>query len=154
MARVEVKICGICRATDARLAALAGADYVGVILSPSGPRAQDADSAAAIYGAAGDARRVGVFVDASVVEVRWLASRLRLDVAQLHGEEPPEVARALRAGGLEVWKAVRVHAAVDVGVALAMYGGAVDALLLDGFVASRAGGSGTRFAWAEAAAAW
>lgn len=148
---MRVKICGVCRPEDAALAAEAGADYVGVILSPSGPRAQAATSARAIWAEAGAAARVGVVVDEDGETLRGWVDTLALDVLQLHGSESPELAAALRDVGVEVWKAVRVRAPDDVAFAAEQWVGAVDALLLDGFAPGQAGGGGRRFAWREAA---
>jgi phosphoribosylanthranilate isomerase len=144
---VEVKICGVCSAADASLIGKLGADYVGVILAPGRSRSRSPAEAAAIYQASGGVRRVGVFVDAGVAEVRRVADLLQLHVVQLHGAEPPELAAACRADGRAVWKAVPVRATSDVERALEAYHGVVDALLLDGAPATAAGGAGVSFDW-------
>src|SRR5688572_17600653 len=123
-----VKICGVCTAADAALVAELGADYIGVILAPGFQRTRALADAASIYAAAAGVRRVGVFVDAAVTEVRDTAARLALDVVQLHGKETPEQAAACRAAGRAVWKAVAVQTAADVEHALAGYADHVDAL--------------------------
>ncbi|HEY8469689.1 MAG TPA: indole-3-glycerol phosphate synthase TrpC [Longimicrobiales bacterium] len=151
---VEVKICGLCRPEDARAAVDAGADYVGVILAPGGPRSQTVGSAKAIFDAAAGARRVGVFVDAPVEEAASAARALGLAVLQLHGSEPPEQVAALAvAGPWQVWKAVRPRRREDVAAAVDAYGGAAAALLLDGWHPTRAGGTGSTFPWDEVAPA-
>jgi phosphoribosylanthranilate isomerase len=151
-----VKICGVCSAADAAFVAELGADYIGVILTPGFARTRALADAASIYTAAAGVRRVGVFVDTAVAEVRDSAARLALDVVQLHGTETPEQAAACRAPGRAVWKAVAVRTAADVKHALAVYADHVDALLLDG-AAAAAGGGGEAFRWREIAplrAAW
>lgn len=148
-----VKICGVCRPEDAALAAAAGALYVGVILAPGRKRTRTLDEAAGILAAAGAARRVGVFVDAAPAEVLTAARRLGLDAVQLHGDEPPEVAAAVRAGGCEVWKAVRPRTRDDFLAGVRTYEEVVDALLIDGWSPLDVGGTGTRFPWSEVAAA-
>jgi phosphoribosylanthranilate isomerase len=92
-----VKICGVCTPADAALAAAAGAACVGVILAPGRGRSRSLSEAAAIFEAAGASRRVGVFVDAAAEVVLTAAAALALDVVQLHGDESPELAAALRA---------------------------------------------------------
>jgi phosphoribosylanthranilate isomerase len=144
---VEVKICGVCRAEDARTAGEAGAAWVGVILTPGRTRSQSPEGAAAILDAGG-VRRAGVFVDETVRAVIDTAVELELDAVQLHGDETPEMAAEIReAVRGEVWKAVRVRAPSDVVRSAALYGSSVDALLLDGWAEDAHGGTGTRFDW-------
>ncbi|MGH7474868.1 MAG: phosphoribosylanthranilate isomerase [Longimicrobiales bacterium] len=145
--RPAVKICGVCRAQDALVAAAAGADYVGIVLSPRGPRAQTLEQAAITFAALAGAtvRRVGVFVDAQPDDMLHAAETLRLDVLQLHGDEPAERVEQLRAGGrFRVWKAVRLRSSAELAEAAARYARA-DALLLEG--AAERGSSGVRFDW-------
>lgn len=142
-----VKVCGVCRPLDAEAVADAGADCIGVILSPGFSRSRDAAAALAIFSAAGPVRRVGVFVDAGTSEIRAAADRLSLATAQLHGGESPEFARDLREGGLAVWKAIRPRSADDLLLQAARFESAVDALLLDGAAPGVAGGTGARFDW-------
>ena len=95
---------------------------------------------------------VGVFVDAGEDALLHSAERAGLEVLQLHGDEPPELASRLRAAGYTVWKAVRARTAGDFSAAVRVYAGAVDGLLLDGWSAAAHGGTGTRFPWAAVAA--
>ncbi|HEX7050975.1 MAG TPA: phosphoribosylanthranilate isomerase [Longimicrobiales bacterium] len=149
----RVKICGLCRPEDAGVAEAAGADYIGVILAPGGPRSQPIEAAAAIYAAAPGLKRVGVFVDASPETMASAARRLGLDVLQLHGAEDPRTVAALAADvGREVWKAVRPRDRAEFLAAVDRYGPVADALLLDGWSERGAGGTGTRFPWDEVAA--
>jgi len=148
---MRVKICGVCRPGDAARAVRAGADLVGVILAPGFERTCTEQEAAAILGSAGHALRVGVFVDAPG-DTAAIAERLRLDVLQLHGAETPEQAAALKlAGPWRVWKAARVREAEDFLDAVDLYAEVVDGLLLDGWSARAAGGTGAGFDWNEVA---
>jgi phosphoribosylanthranilate isomerase len=151
-----VKICGLCRPEDAEQAAVAGADYLGVILSPGGPRHRTAEQAAAIFEAgdevgheAGRAvARAGVFVDGEPERVMDLARQLRLSVIQLHGSEPPDVtARVREAGSWQVWKAIRPRTADEFLAGVACYAGVATAVLLDGWSERAPGGTGERFPW-------
>lgn len=84
----RIKICGITSADDARTAAEAGADAVGINFFPGSPRYVDRSAAAAIVGALPErVAKVGVFVNATVEVIRETADRLRLDLIQLHGDE-------------------------------------------------------------------
>jgi phosphoribosylanthranilate isomerase len=44
-----VKVCGLTRPEDARVAAEAGASFLGVVLAPGGKRTVTADAAAVIF---------------------------------------------------------------------------------------------------------
>lgn len=149
----QAKICGVCRPEDAEFARSAGADYIGVILAPGSRRSQDAMSAAAIFEAAGDGiGRVGVFVEAELPEVVAMARRLSLDIVQLHGAETAEMVKQVRAAGpWRVWKAVRPRSAAELDAAIVEYDGIADALLLDGWSGSAAGGTGARAPWTDLA---
>ncbi|HET7322459.1 MAG TPA: phosphoribosylanthranilate isomerase [Longimicrobiaceae bacterium] len=150
--RVAVKICGLRRREDAERAAALGADYGGVVLAPGGKRSILPEDAGRVLQGL-PLRRVGVFVDASADEVARAAEVVGLQVLQLHGEEPPEALRALRAEGRwEVWKAVRPRSAEELSVAVERYADVADALLLDGWSASAPGGTGSRFPWEVVAA--
>lgn len=144
------KICGLRRREDAEAVAAAGARYAGVVLAPGGKRTVSPGEAAATL-AGLPLRRVGVFVDAPCEEVARAAAVARLEVIQLHGDEPPEAVQALRAGGWEVWKAIRPRGAADFRDAVELYAGVADGLLLDGWSAQAAGGTGSRFPWEEVA---
>jgi phosphoribosylanthranilate isomerase len=82
-----VKICGITRPEDARLAIEAGADMLGFVFVPGTPRGLDPDSVGWIAGLDG-AATVGVFSNAGLAELRAVRDRLELDWVQLHGDEP------------------------------------------------------------------
>ena len=93
---MQVKICGITSARDARVALEAGADAIGLNFVPGTPRALDPEAAREISSAAvGVAVRVGVFRDAPLEQVLGLVAEIGLDAVQLHGDEPPEYAAAL-----------------------------------------------------------
>ena len=146
-----VKVCGLTRPEDAEAAFQAGARYLGAILAPGYTRSVTPDAARVILGSF-HARRVGVFVDADAEAVLAAARRADIQVVQLHGTEPPELAARVRAEGYEVWKAVRVRDAGEAVDAARRYAGSVDALLLDGWHPAAEGGTGTAFDWAAVAA--
>src|SRR3712207_6273372 len=97
-----VKVCGITDPGDARVAADAGADAVGLIFAES-PRRVGVDEARRISVALPEnVIRVGVFVDEEPAEVLRISREVGLDLAQLHGDEPPETVTALRQAGVKV----------------------------------------------------
>jgi phosphoribosylanthranilate isomerase len=108
VARTRIKICGITRAEDARLAALAGADAIGMVCHAGSRRGVSLERAGQIVAAAGAfVTPVALFVDAPVEQVLQTARQLGVGTVQLHGQETPEQVAALR--GLRVIKAVRVR---------------------------------------------
>ena len=145
-----VKVCGLTRHEDAAAAAGAGARYLGVILAPGGRRTVAPGDGAVIFGDL-KVQRAGVFVNATADELRRAAEAARLDVLQLHGDETPELAAALRGEGFAVWKALRPRSGDELSAGLVHYAGAVDAILLDGYSAEARGGTGTAFDWRAAA---
>lgn len=157
-AGVAVKICGLTRPGDALLAAELGADAVGVVFA-AGPRQVSVAQAAEVLGSVPlGVARVGVFVDPDPELVAEAAAACMLDWVQLSGRENPEAAgRATEAaqGALArlappgLLKAVHVETA-DSLEAMAAY--PADAFLLDAPpLGGRMGGTGRRFAWADAA---
>jgi phosphoribosylanthranilate isomerase len=139
-----VKICGITNAEDARAAADAGADAVGLIFAQS-PRRVSVEEARRISLALPEKiLRVGVFVDEEPAEILRISREVGLDLAQLHGDESPEDVTAIRQGGVKVMKALRVR---DAGSLEALDEYEADLILLDAHSERARGGTGQRFDW-------
>lgn len=142
---MQVKICGVCRAEDAELVVEAGADRIGVILAPGSPRTLTLGQARTVLEPAHSLVKVGVFVDAAPDEIVRAVEVLGLDVIQLHGRESAGDIAAL--GGVAgVWKAIRVREPQDLLRGAEAYA-AADALLLDAWHPTQAGGTGTQLDW-------
>ncbi len=143
----RVKVCGITRLGDARLAADAGAWAIGLIFHPESPRACDPAAAEEIGNAL--KRRVevaGVFVNSSLDEVAELADRCSLTILQLHGDEGPAYCReAARRTGCKVMKAHQVKDAAAVRTLESFR--EVDFHLMDTHAAHIRGGTGQTFDW-------
>jgi phosphoribosylanthranilate isomerase len=148
----RAKICGLCRAEDAALAAAAGADYLGVILAPGFSRSQSLSSAERIFAAAPAIAHVGVMIEPALPAALEAQRVLNLDAIQLHGQESPALVRELSAS-VKVWKAVRVRTAQDLSDAFDDFGDCVQGLLLDAYDSAQAGGTGRQFNWDELARA-
>jgi phosphoribosylanthranilate isomerase len=141
---VKVKVCGITNPDDARVAADAGADAIGLIFAES-PRRVSVERAREIAAALPvGVLKVGVFVDADPEEVLRIARVVGLDYVQLHGDEPPEALAEIRDGGIGVMKALRVRNA-EALAAVERY--EADLFLLDAWSAKARGGTGARFDW-------
>src|SRR3954464_7158690 len=107
MTRTRIKICGMTRAEDARAAAEAGADAIGIVFDERAGRYVSPERAREILAVLpAFVTPVGLFVDASVDHVRRVAGGLGLRHIQLHGHESAEVVKAL--GEFRVLKAVKV----------------------------------------------
>lgn len=147
---VEIKFCGLTRPGDAALVGPQGGTYAGVVLA-SGPRRLDAVRAALVLDALSPGiKRAAVFGAQTVDEIVDLARRLRLDVAQLHGDPSPTTVRDLRdtlQSATAVWAVVRVTNGDDAARAIAGLDGVADGILLDAAQAGSLGGSGTAFDW-------
>lgn len=149
----QVKICGLTRVEDARVAARAGAEYLGAVLSEGFRRSVEPGVAARYTGETG-CGLVIVLVDETPSRSAQLARATGAEVLQLHGNEPPADLAALRdLGTWRIWKALRVREADEVVEALERYRGLIDGLLLDGWHPEHRGGSGVSFPWDVVAAA-
>ncbi|MBE3597952.1 MAG: phosphoribosylanthranilate isomerase [Limnochordaceae bacterium] len=112
--KVWVKICGLTREEDVVAAVRAGADAVGVVLTPKSPRAVGPERArelalAAREEAARAGRRVdvvGVFTQEPIEQIEQQAHLASLDVVQLHGVELPEGVQRLPSSGLRCIRAL------------------------------------------------
>jgi len=147
---VEVKICGVMTAEAARVAAEAGAAYLGLVFFPPSPRSLDPNAAAALLAdCPRGPRRVALTVDPDDATLARLAD-LPLDIVQLHGHESPaRVVEIRSATGFEVMKAIGIAEATDLD-AIDAYAEVADRLLLDAKPppgATRPGGNALRFDW-------
>lgn len=144
---MRVKVCGVRTPADAAVVGAAGADFMGVILSPGYFRSVAREGALAVYEAA-RAHRVGVFVDATAEVVARTARDLALDVVQLGGSEAVDtVVEVGGAGDWAVWKTIHAKPGVSMAEAAAPYAGVADGILVDAWDPAQPGGTGHTFAW-------
>lgn len=88
-----IKICGMTRQEDTSFCAGNGADWLGFIFHPQSPRYIDPRKAALLE--TGPVKRVGVFVNHDLDEIRSIMKTAGLDLAQLHGPYPQGFGMAL-----------------------------------------------------------
>ena len=140
---VRIKICGLTRIEDARLAGHLEVDAVGVVLWPGSLRAIGvAEAAALCEGLPPFTVRVGVFVAPPVEDVRAAILGVGLGALQLHGVDDPAPYRTL---GLPVlWAASLAADAPDPVTP------ADTTLLLDAHDPVRHGGTGRTIDWSRA----
>ncbi len=148
---VAVKTCGLSDrpAVDAALAG--GARFLGFVFFPPSPRDVAPSRAAALSaGLPDDTATVGVVVDPDDELLDGILSEVRLDYIQLHGNESPARAEAIRARtGCRIIKAISVSQASDIERA-EDYGGSADLTLFDAKAAiddTRPGGNARTFDW-------
>lgn len=144
--RTRVKICGITRIEDARAAAHAGADAIGLVFYEGSPRHVTPARAAEIVAALPPCVSVvALFVNAPRTQVRHVLDTVPVDLLQFHGEETPGDCRGF---GRRYLKAIRMRDDVDVATQARRYHDAAG-LLLDAYAPNRHGGTGMRFDWAR-----
>jgi phosphoribosylanthranilate isomerase len=142
----KVKICGITNLEDAGQAVDLGAWAIGLIFWDGSPRHCELEVGEEI--AAEMRRRVeltGVFANATLDEIAYVADRCSLAILQLHGDEGPAFCReAARRTGCRVMKAARVK---DSGSIRALASFETDYHLLDAYRPGELGGTGETFEW-------
>ena len=143
----KIKICGIKTVKDALAAMEAGADLIGFNFYSKSPRYIDVGICRDIMSVMrkhGHVTYVGVFVNTSVEEIYATIETCGLSLAQLHGDETPEMLNALKG---KAFKAFR-------GIPSDITGyerNDAPALLIDAAVKGIYGGSGVTADWSAAA---
>jgi indole-3-glycerol phosphate synthase/phosphoribosylanthranilate isomerase len=149
----HVKICGITDLDDALAAVEAGADMLGFNFYEPSPRyIRPADCArivTALQDHGASATTVGVFVNATLREVASILDDCGLDLAQLHGDEPPAFLKALDE---RAFKAIRPStlAAAQADARRYVRRVAPPALLVDAYRPGAYGGTGQAGDWSLA----
>ncbi len=148
--RVEVKVCGLTRTSDARAAAELGARYLGVIFA-GGPRMLDPERARLVLdGGGANVDRVGVFAAADVETIAATVNAAKLDIVQLHADPGSDMVHRVQAAtGARVWAVLRLAGAPEPESLHELWDSA-DALVLDSKVKGVLGGSGVPFDWSAA----
>jgi phosphoribosylanthranilate isomerase len=142
--RTRIKICGITRPEDARMAAESGADAIGLVFYAPSPRCISPEQARAIIAAVPPfVTVVGLFVDPAPDEVEAVRRLCSLGLLQFHGDEAPDFCRGF---GLPYIKAARVGADTNLVQYLSGYH-AAQGWLLDAYHEQLYGGTGEAFDW-------
>jgi phosphoribosylanthranilate isomerase len=139
-----VKVCGMRDAENIRAVEALGVDWMGFIFWEHSSRyvSQHPDYLPM------RAKRVGVFVDASLDVVHQQVEAFGLDVVQLHGSESPTYLRDLRdalGNGTSIVKAFSIANRDDLSQT-SLYEGMADYYLFD-TKAQLVGGNGRKFDW-------
>ena len=96
MTPIQIKICGVTNAKDARACTELGASMVGFNFYPRSPRYIEPKAVRQIVDAlAAGICAVGIFVDARAREIRKAAELAGVRCVQLHGDTPPKTCSEL-----------------------------------------------------------
>ncbi len=144
----KIKICGIKTLKDALAAIEAGADYLGFNFYPKSVRFIEKSACAEITSVLKrehpQIKLVGVFVNSSVEEIKDILQTCHLDLAQLHGDEPPEIFTQLAPHAFRAFRGIpESNAGYERSEAPVM--------LIDAAVKGAYGGSGVTADWTAAA---
>jgi len=144
----KVKICGIKTLPDALAAIEAGADYLGFNFYPKSVRFIEKSACAEITSVLKrehpQIELVGVFVNFPVDEIKDILQTCNLDLAQLHGDETPEMFAQLAPHAFRAFRGIPESNA-------GYERDEVPAMLIDAAVKGVYGGSGVTADWAAAA---
>lgn len=134
-----IKVCGMRDAKNIREIEALGIDMMGFIFWPKSKRYVGES----LEDMPNHAKRVGVFVDEEIEQVKQIADNYSLDIIQLHGSEPPEYAK-----GLNKWKVIKAFniATKEDLEATKPYEGIADYFLFD-TKGQSVGGNGEKFDW-------
>lgn len=143
-----IKICGIKTLKDALAAIGSGADYLGFNFYPKSVRFIEKSACAEITSVLKQEypqiKLVGVFVNSPVYEIKDILQTCQLDLAQLHGDETPEIFAQLSPHAFRAFRGIpESNAGYERNEAPAM--------LIDAAVKGVYGGSGVTADWAAAA---
>ncbi len=160
----KIKICGLKTLKDALAAIEAGADYLGFNFYPKSVRFIDESVCAEITSVLKrehlQIKLVGVFVNSPVDEVKNILETCHLDLAQLHGDETPEMLESFNG---KAFKAIRLtsesvetsiypflHSAANIRYPF-LKSALSPVMLVDAAVKGVYGGSGVTADWSAAA---
>ena len=143
----KVKICGFTEAENAREAAIAGVDAIGLVFYDKSPRNVDILRAQEIIEALPPfVNRVGLFVNANPSFVDEVLCEVPLDTLQFHGDESLLDCSQYQ---MPFIKSLRVKPETNV-LQVADEFSSASAILLDSFNPSAYGGTGEAFDWSLA----
>ena len=139
-----IKVCGMRDADNIREVEKLGIDWMGFIFWPKSSRYVSERPAYLPQ----KCKRVGVFVNATIDDIRQHIADYSLDIVQLHGHESTDSIRSLRSlcgDVISIIKAFNIATKEDLD-ATTPYAGLVDYFLFDTKGPS-VGGNGEKFDW-------
>lgn len=153
----HIKICGIKTEEHALAAAKAGADFIGMVFTPSKRQittGKAKEIIATLKRNYPEVKTVGVFVNTSSARIQNIADECGLDYIQLHGNEPWEACREI---SRPIIKVARVARSYDPKVICDNFAYGKNLLqgkellfMLDTSAKDKFGGTGRAFDWSQA----
>ncbi|MCH7413546.1 phosphoribosylanthranilate isomerase [Belliella sp. R4-6] len=142
---MKLKVCGMRSEENIReLIAQINPDWMGLIFYPKSPRFVPQNLADSIVDL--PIKKVGVFVNASLDEIKTSIRDFGIQIIQLHGEESLEFTKLVKEDtGLEIFKVFSIKDDID-WKTLEVFVPFVDYFLFDTFTKGY-GGSGKTFDW-------
>jgi len=140
-----VKICGLTQAKDAELAQRLGAGITGFIFADSPRRITPEKAESIIKTLKPGVLKAGIFVNEKISRVNSIIKNLKLDIAQLAGDESPAYLEKIR--GALVFKVIRVKSAAGLKKNAKLYEKSADVFLFDTYKKGSFGGTGKAFDW-------
>ena len=143
-AKLQIKVCGMRDPLNLEQVCSLAPEFVGFIFYPRSKRFVGTHPDPALFDIPGPAiKKVGVFVDEELSQVRKTVEIYGLDAVQLHGGESAAYCRQLSGEQVEVIKAFEPHASHS---ELERYLEVTDHFLFDS-AGSGKGGTGQKFDW-------
>ncbi|MDF1575322.1 MAG: phosphoribosylanthranilate isomerase [Bacteroidales bacterium] len=141
---LQIKVCGMRDPENLEQVCALEPEYVGFIFHRGSKRFVGTGPDPALFRIPGPGtRRVGVFINEKLGQVKKKIELYALDAVQLHGNEPAAYCRSLAADKVHVIKVLDPHEQ-DPGIN--EYKGVVDYFLFDS-AGRGAGGTGKKFDW-------
>jgi len=140
---MKIKVCGITRREDLLRLVECRVDYAGFIFYEKSPRFAGNKLDPRTIRETTEIRKVGVFVDAPLEQVRRTITDYGLDMVQLHGDETPGYCASIN---IPVIKAFRVRSNISWD-AIQPYIAVTDYFLFDTDAGNAYGGTGVKFNW-------
>lgn len=143
-----IKCCGFQDVESIAFLEYMEVDLVGFILAPSKRQVPLEQLPMLLEAVPAGKKKVGVFVNPSLEELRKILHEVKFDVIQLHGQETPSFCKVLKEEfPVEIIKVVHIDAREQMNLPDEEYGLYIDYLLLDTFDKQAAGGTGKTFRW-------
>jgi phosphoribosylanthranilate isomerase len=142
---MRLKVCGMTQPAQIDELEKIGATFAGLIFYPKSPRYTLRHMTTTHIKGIKNINKVGVFVNASVEEVRHMVDECRLHMVQLHGDETPKYCEKI-ADYISVVKAFRIAPGDNIEWKIKDYMDVCDMFLFDTEGAGY-GGTGKKFDW-------
>lgn len=142
---MRIKVCGMTQPEQAEQLSGLGVTFAGFIFYPKSPRYVFRNMTTSQIRKLNNINKVGVFVNASIEEVLHLVDECRLQMVQLHGDEPPKYCEKI-ADYVSVVKAFRLSDHDSVEWMIKPYMDSADMFMFDTMGAGY-GGTGKKFDW-------